>query len=211
MSEVLTLKNISKSYQSTSSHLQVLNDFSLSINKGEIVSIIGASGSGKTTLLQIAGLIDDYDSGKILINSKHLNEKKLDAIRNKHIGFVFQFHHLLSEFSALENVMLPGMIAGNASTQKAKDLLAEVGLSERMTHKPHELSGGQRQRVAIARALYNEPDILIADEPTGNLDFGTAKTILDLFLKLAKSKNLACLIATHNLEMKSISDKVIEL
>jgi lipoprotein-releasing system ATP-binding protein len=193
--------------------LPVLKGVSLHINKGELISIVGASGAGKTTLLHILGTLDRLDNGTLEMNGSiisKLNEKKLAAFRNKNIGFVFQFHHLLPEFTALENVCIPGFIGGNSKTKvetRAKELLAFLGLSERMQHKPNELSGGEQQRVAVARALINNPAIILADEPSGNLDSTTAKELHQLFFKLRKEFDQTFVIVTHNEELADMADR----
>jgi len=182
---------IEKSYE----NLKVLKGVQVNINPGEIVSIVGASGAGKSTLLHIMGTIDSADSGSLSINNTEitrLSSKELSAFRNKYIGFVFQFHHLLPEFSAVENVLIPTMIAKSntkANKKRAKELLAYLGLSERLKHKPNELSGGEQQRVAIARAIINQPKVIFADEPTGNLDSENSNDIHQLFFDLRKQFN----------------------
>lgn len=202
-------KNIHKSYN----HLHVLKGVSLEIKKGEIISIVGASGAGKTTLLQILGTLDKPDSGEIIMNDVNigqLNERKLSEFRNKQIGFVFQFHHLLPEFTALENVCLPAYIAGKSKTEaeiKAKDLLNLLGLSERSEHKPAALSGGEQQRVAVARALINSPAVILADEPSGNLDSASAKELHNLFFTLRSKFEQTFIIVTHNEELANMADR----
>jgi len=197
--------------------VQVLKGVDLSIQSGEIVSIIGSSGAGKSTLLHILGTLDRPDSGSIWINNQEmstLSPKKLAAFRNKHIGFIFQFHHLLPEFDALENVSIPGWIAGKnklALKERAKFLLATLGLSDRIYHKPQELSGGEQQRVAVARALINEPSIVFADEPTGNLDSKNANELHQLFLKLNKETGTSFLIVTHNEDLASLSGRTLQM
>ncbi len=193
--------------------LEVLKGVSLNIAKGELISIVGASGAGKTTLLHILGTLDTLDKGTLEMNGtmiSKLNQKKLAAFRNKNIGFVFQFHHLLPEFSALENICIPGFIAGDSKTKveaRAKELLSFLGLSERMEHKPSELSGGEQQRVAVARALINSPAVILADEPSGNLDSATAKELHQLFFKLRKELNQTFVIVTHNEELANMADR----
>lgn len=206
-------KNIFKRY----GKVEVLKGVDLEINKGEVVSIVGPSGSGKSTLLHILGTLDSADMGEVKMNNVLINSLsgvKLSAFRNKHIGFVFQFHHLLPEFSALENVCIPGWIAGKKKAEvkaEAERLLNMLGLSERMENKPNQLSGGEQQRVAVARALINKPDIIFADEPTGNLDSANAKELHQLFFDLRKKFNQTFLIVTHNEELAQLSDRVLHM
>lgn len=206
---MIKASNIHKSYGA----LNVLKGVSLVINKSEIISIVGASGAGKTTLLHIIGTLDRANSGTIEINRTNissLNDKKLADFRNKNIGFVFQFHHLLPEFTALENVCIPAFIAGVpklAAEEKAIELLSFLGLSERMDHKPSELSGGEQQRVAVARALINNPAVILADEPSGNLDSATAKELHQLFFTLREKFNQTFVIVTHNEELANMADR----
>ena len=201
--------NINKSY----GLLHVLKGVNITIEQGEVISIVGASGAGKTTLLHIIGTLDRANSGTLEIkgvNIATLSDKKLSEFRNKNIGFVFQFHHLLPEFTALENICLPAFIAGTskpAAEERAKDLIAFLGLTERMYHKPGELSGGEQQRVAVARALINSPAIILADEPSGNLDSATAKELHQLFFTLRKKFNQTFVIVTHNEELASMADR----
>ncbi|MCI5050422.1 MAG: ABC transporter ATP-binding protein [Rickettsiales bacterium] len=214
MSNVLNLKNICKTYQLGAEALDVLKDASYSIDEGQSVALIGPSGAGKSTLLQIAGLLDEATSGEVVIDGivmSNQSDKQMTAIRGAKIGFVYQFHHLIPECSALENVMMPAQIAGNANADIARQMLNEVGLGDRMTHRPAELSGGEKQRVAIARALINKPKLLLADEPTGNLDHSTADTVMELLLSLCKSHGLALLMATHNQELASRCQKIITI
>jgi len=197
--------------------LKVLKGIDLKINKGEVVSIVGPSGAGKTTLLQIIGTLMKQDEGFIKIaeiDPSKLKEEKLAAFRNKNIGFVFQFHHLLPEFTALENVCIPALIAlkkKKDATLKAKELLSFLGLSERLQHKPSELSGGEQQRVAVARALINDPSVILADEPSGNLDSANKKELHELFFKLRDNFNQTFLIVTHDKELAEMSDRKIIL
>jgi lipoprotein-releasing system ATP-binding protein len=206
-------KNIHKKYGS----VEVLRGVDVEIAKGEIVSVVGSSGAGKSTLLHILGTLDKADQGNVVMNNtvlQDLNEKKLAAFRNKHIGFVFQFHHLLPEFTALENVCIPGWLAGRKKAEvkeRAKELLTMLGLSARLENKPNELSGGEQQRVAVARALINNPDIVFADEPTGNLDSANAKELHQLFLDLRKKFNQTFLIVTHNEELAALSDRILHM
>ena len=197
--------------------LPVLKGVDIEITKGEIVSIAGSSGAGKSTLLHILGTLDIADKGKIYIDGTPvvtLNGKKLASFRNKHIGFVFQFHHLLPEFTALENVCVPGWIAGRKTKEvmeKALSLLGLLGLEDRAEHKPGELSGGEQQRVAVARALINDPSIVMADEPTGNLDSANAKELHNLFIDLRNHLQQTFLIVTHNEELAQMSDRILHM
>lgn len=217
MSKIIQLKNICQSFGKGRAKIDVLKNIDLEINSGEIVALMAQSGAGKSTLLHIIGLLEKQKSGEVLINNKTTSKKSDGAktkIRRDNIGFVYQSHHLQGEFTALENVMLPQLIA-KVNKKKAKarslELLSLVGLADRVTHRPSELSGGEQQRVAIARALANKPKILIADEPTGNLDKKTAKEVFDLLLKLVKEQNMACLFATHNQTLGKKADKIIKL
>ena len=210
---MLTARNIYKQYD----RLTVLKGVDIAITKGEIVSIVGSSGAGKSTLLHILGSLDKADRGEIIINGQHLetlNGRKLSAFRNKHIGFVFQFHHLLPEFTALENVCIPGWIAGEKKKDvviKATELLKTLGLGDRLENKPQQLSGGEQQRVAVARALINSPSIVMADEPTGNLDSANARELHQLFIDLRKKFNQTFLIVTHNEELAKMSDRILQM
>lgn len=210
---MLTAQNIHKSY----GDLQVLRGIDLTIHTGEIVSIVGSSGAGKSTLLHILGTLDKPDKGSFQIageQADRLKGKALARFRNQHIGFVFQFHHLLPEFNALENVCIPGWIAGTKRKQveeKASDLLERLGLKDRITHKPSALSGGEQQRVAVARALINSPQIIFADEPTGNLDSTHARELHELFLTLRNDLGQTFLIVTHNEELAGMSDRVVHM
>lgn len=204
-------KNIHKRYGS----IEVLKGVDLDINKGEVVAIVGPSGSGKSTLLHILGTLDKADLGVITMNNtalSGLSGKKLAAFRNRHVGFVFQFHHLLPEFTALENVCIPGWLAGRKKKeveQNARELLEMLGLAHRLQNKPGEMSGGEQQRVAVARALINKPDIVFADEPTGNLDSANAKELHRLFFDLREKFHQTFLIVTHNEELARLSDRVL--
>lgn len=197
--------------------LEVLHGVSLTVARGEIVSLVGASGAGKSTLLQIIGTLMKADEGSVTIDglsASTLGEKRLAEFRNRHIGFVFQFHHLLEEFTALENVMMPMFIGGErnaAAERRARELLDMVGMSHRYDHKPSALSGGEQQRVAIARALVNEPSVVLADEPTGNLDSATRDEIQRLFFKLRDRTGQTFLIVTHDETLANMSDRKIEL
>ncbi len=210
---MLTAKGIQKKY----GDLQVLKGVDIDIQKGEIVSIIGASGAGKSTLLHILGTLDSADSGVITINGERIEKltgKNLAAFRNKNVGFVFQFHHLLPEFTAVENVCIPGWIGGknrSAVEKKAKELLNKLGLSQRLQNKPGQLSGGEQQRVAVARALINNPAIIMADEPTGNLDSANANELHQLFITLRNDFQQTFLIVTHNEELAKMSDRILQM
>jgi lipoprotein-releasing system ATP-binding protein len=210
---MLSAKNIQKKY----GQLQVLKGVDIDIKKGEIVSIVGSSGAGKSTLLHILGTLDTAGAGEIILNNQRVDKlvgKKLAAFRNKEIGFVFQFHHLLPEFTALENVCIPGWIAGGKKKEimaKGEELLKTLGLSNRLENKPQQLSGGEQQRVAVARALINNPSIVMADEPTGNLDSKNAKELHELFIDLRKQFNQTFLIVTHNEELAQMSDRIVHM
>jgi lipoprotein-releasing system ATP-binding protein len=210
---MLTGKNIYKNY----GPVKVLKGVDIEIQKGEVVAIAGPSGSGKSTLLHILGTLDKADSGDVQMDHTTINllpPKKLAAFRNKHIGFVFQFHHLLPEFTALENVCIPGWLAGRKKKEveeKAKEVLQMLNLGHRMENKPNQMSGGEQQRVAVARALINNPDIVFADEPTGNLDSANAQELHHLFFDLRKKFNQTFLIVTHNEELASLSDRVLHM
>lgn len=210
---MIDIKNIRKSFGS----LEVLKGIDLSIQKGEIVSIVGPSGAGKTTLLQIIGTLDKPDSGSVFvdgIDTTQLSQKKLSDFRNKHIGFVFQFHQLLPEFTAIENIMIPAYIAGVGSKQarqRAEELLQFMGLSERAKHKPNELSGGEKQRVAVARALINNPDVILADEPSGSLDSKNKEELHQLFFDLRDKYGQTFVIVTHDEQLASITDRTIHM
>lgn len=204
---IFELKNISKSFRQGENILPIISDITLSLKAGEIASLVAPSGSGKTTLLQIAGLLDNPDSGQVVIDgtdySKAGDKERTLARRNK-IGFVYQFHHLLPEFSAIENVMMPELIKGHSKAiarDKSAEILSALSLSHRLNHKPSELSGGEQQRVAIARAMVGNPLILLADEPTGNLDPHTAGDVFSMMMEAANSKQMAALIVTHNHEL----------
>ncbi len=210
---MLTARDIHKKYGT----VEVLKGVDISIQAGEIVSIVGPSGSGKSTLLHILGTLDKPDRGQVTLhqmNVTNLTGKKLAGFRNKHIGFVFQFHHLLPEFSALENVCIPGWLSGNSKTQvkkRAEELLNLLGLSHRLENKPNALSGGEQQRVAVARALINTPDIVFADEPTGNLDTANARELHQLFFQLRETFKQTFLIVTHNEELAQLSDRTLTM
>lgn len=210
---MIEVQNIYKSFGT----LEVLKGVNLTVKKGEIVAIVGKSGAGKTTLLQIIGTLDRPTSGKVVIDGQDvftLNDTKLAAFRNHHIGFIFQFHQLLPEFTALENVCIPAMIARESEKEykpRAQKLLADLGLADRMNHKPNELSGGEKQRVAAARALMMSPDIILADEPTGSLDEKNKKELSNLLLQLRKEYGQTILLVTHDKELAGIADRVIEI
>lgn len=210
---VLEAKDIHKSY----GPLEILKGVNLQIPKGEILSIVGKSGAGKSTLLHILGTLDWTDRGEMIIAGqriKALNANKLAAFRNRHIGFVFQFHHLLPEFTALENVCIPGYIQRKndaAVKKRAEELLGYLGLQDRLTHKPMQLSGGEQQRVAVARALVNQPDIIFADEPTGNLDSSASKDLHQLIRQLRDDYGQTFVIVTHNKELADMSDRCLEM
>ena len=210
---MITGKNIYKRYDT----VQVLKGVDIEIKKGEVASIVGPSGSGKSTLLHILGTLDKADKGAVSMNNTNihlLTGNKLAAFRNKHIGFVFQFHHLLPEFTAMENVCIPGWLAGrkkNEVKEEAVRLLTMLGLSQRMENKPNQLSGGEQQRVAVARALINKPDIVFADEPTGNLDSSNAQELHRIFFDLRDKFNQTFLIVTHNEELAQLSDRIFHM
>mgnify|MGYP000014266360 CR=1 FL=1 len=210
---MLKLKNISKSF----GDLQILNNISLEIPKKQIASITGASGAGKSTLLHIMGTLETADAGEVIINNKNaekLNAKQLANFRNTEIGFVFQFHHLLPEFSAIENVAMPALIAGKIKSQAfetALDLLKRLNINERAEHKPHQMSGGEQQRVAIARALMNQPSVLLADEPSGNLDSKHSGELLDYLFMLRDEFDQTIIMVTHDNEMAKRCDTILDL
>lgn len=210
---MITGKGIYKAY----GNIKVLKGVDIEIKKGEVVSIVGPSGSGKSTLLHILGTLDKADEGDVVMNDIDINSlkgKKLSSFRNKNIGFVFQFHHLLPEFTALENVCIPGWLAGRKKKEVEKDawqMLEILGVSHRLENKPAELSGGEQQRVAVARALINRPAIVFADEPTGNLDTTNAKELHDLFFSLRDQFEQTFLIVTHNEELSHLSDRILHM
>lgn len=215
--EILSLKNISHIYDQENHKLKVLSNINIVIRKGEMVSLIGPSGSGKSTLLNIAGLLEKPSIGSVYLigkNCKNTNEEAKPNLRGSNIGFVFQSHRLFPEFSALENVMLPQLIMGTSKKQaesNSKELLAMLGLEKRFSHRPAKLSGGESQRVAIARAVANSPNLILADEPTGNLDPLSAQNVFDILYKVVKSLNISCLIATHNLVLAKSMDRCLFL
>ncbi|MBM9615653.1 ABC transporter ATP-binding protein [Desulfobulbus rhabdoformis] len=214
---LLAAQDLTKSYRSGSASISVLKSVELTIEPGEMTAIVGASGSGKTTLLQILGTLDMPDAGKLIFQGQELTGRSEPALaehRNRNIGFIFQFHHLLPEFTALENVMMPGLINGGSRTKiqkKAKALLSQVGLEQRMEHRSGELSGGEQQRVALARALVMDPALLLADEPTGNLDSVSGQRVFDLFKELSASLNLSVVMVTHNMELAGAMDRCLTL
>lgn len=211
---VLTLKNISKKYQQGKSIVEVLSNVNLTVMQGELVAIIGSSGSGKSTLLHIAGLLDTPNSGVVEINSINYPQNYAHIIRLHNIGFIYQRHHLLKDFTALENVAMPKLIIGNnhkSAFREAEELLVELGLANKIHNMPGELSGGEQQRVAIARSLINNPQIILADEPTGNLDPNTANEVFNLLLKTVNQKNTSIIVVTHNHEMASKMHRVYQL
>jgi lipoprotein-releasing system ATP-binding protein len=210
---MIEARNIEKHY----GNLAVLRGVNLSIAASEIVSIVGKSGAGKSTLLHILGTLDQADTGEVVINGENiskLNRAKLADFRNNHLGFIFQFHHLLPEFTALENAAMPALIAGKSQStaqKRAKELLDYLGLAERLSHKPTQLSGGEQQRVAVARALMNQPAVVFADEPTGNLDSASSKDLHDLLFKLRQDFKQTFVIVTHNAELARMSDRTLTM
>ena len=214
---VLTLKKVERSFRQGRQNLEILRDVSLSVRAGEIVALVGPSGAGKSTLLHIAGLLENPDAGSITICGEACAEMVDDertSVRRRHLGFVYQYHHLLPEFTALENIVIPQIIAGHHNSDardRGREILAWLGLAERETHRPARLSGGEQQRVAIGRAIATGPDLLLADEPTGNLDPQTADEVFDMLLRLARGANLAAVIATHNPGLASRMDRIARL
>lgn len=217
MNELIRTINLHKTYHNGSEELPVLKGIDLTVNAGEILSIMGASGVGKSTLLHILGALDRPTSGKVLYEGENIfefSDKKLDQFRSKNVGFIFQFHHLLSEFSAIENVAMGALISGSGKEEafsRANELLGYVGLSDRLDHSPSKLSGGERQRVAVARALINQPKVVLADEPTGDLDLKTSETIHDLIWQLNEQINQTFIIVTHESYLAERGDRVIHL
>ncbi len=215
--QILQLSGIERTFRQGKNRLEVLRGIDLNLREGEIVALVGPSGAGKSTLLHIAGLLEKPDSGGITIAGESCNELGDDdrtRIRRHHLGFVYQYHHLLPEFSALENITIPQIIAGirrKEARGRAQEMLEWLGLTERSTHRPARLSGGEQQRVAIGRALANAPKLLLADEPTGNLDPHTAAEVFDVLMKLARGVGLAALIATHNPNLASKMDRIVTL
>ncbi len=218
MNNIMELKNINKFYSETGNKLHILRNLNLEIKEGEFLSILGRSGSGKSTLLNIMGLLDKVDSGEIWIDKKNvssLSEDERNKIKNNFLGFVFQFHYLLNEFTALENVMIPALLHKFNNKREieneAKRLLEIVGLGDRLNHKPNQLSGGEKQRVAIARAMINKPAVILADEPTGNLDEETSEIIFSLFKKLNKEFHQTVIVVTHSKDLSLITDRQVYL
>ncbi len=213
----LALRNIKRSYGEGHAQLLVFDGANLDLNRGEMVALVGPSGAGKSSLLHIAGLLEAPDSGEVFIDGlevAHSSDKVRTEVRRAEIGFVYQFHHLLPEFDALENVMMPQLILGQgkaAAKARASELLERLGLGERMDHRPTELSGGEQQRVAIARAVANKPKVLLADEPTGNLDPRTADGVYAEFLRMIADEGLTALIATHNMELAAQMHRVVRM
>jgi lipoprotein-releasing system ATP-binding protein len=213
----LELRDVRRVFRQGGTELRVLNGIDLILSRGEVVALVGPSGAGKSTLLHVAGLLERPNGGAVLIGGEEcgsLSDERRTLLRRSEIGFVYQYHHLLPEFSALENVMLPQMIAGVARARargKAAELLDRVGLAPRALHRPARLSGGEQQRVAIVRALANEPKILLADEPTGNLDHATGDSVMKTLLDLVRQTGLAALLATHNLDLARRLDRIVTL
>ncbi|MGL5122821.1 MAG: ABC transporter ATP-binding protein [Fusobacteriaceae bacterium] len=215
---VLKLENINKTYEGANESIHIIRNLNIEIKEGDFISIMGKSGSGKSTLLNLIGLLDKPNSGKLFIDgidTIQANDLEKNIIKNEKLGFVFQFHYLLKEFTALENVMLPGLLKNYKNKdkirEKALNLLKEVGLEDRGSHRPTELSGGEKQRVAIARAMINSPKIILADEPTGNLDEETSEMIHEIFKKINKEFNQTIIVVTHSKELASITDKSLVL
>jgi len=214
---VLSVRNLSKAYSTPEGKLQILDHINLSVEQGQFVAIVGESGSGKSTLLQILGTLDHADSGELSLGEEHLHqlsEHQLAKLRNQNIGFIYQSHHLIPELSALENVMLPMLIQGKKNSfvkEKANALLFSLGLAERSSHIPAHLSGGEAQRVAVARAIINQPKLILADEPTGNLDESTAYTVFNMMKETCKNHNIAVVMVTHSRTFAKACDEVYEL
>jgi lipoprotein-releasing system ATP-binding protein len=210
---MISAKGITKRYE----QLEILKGIDLEVARGEVVSIVGASGAGKSTLLHILGTLDVPDAGTLTIAGEEVSRLKsarLSAFRNRHLGFVFQSHHLLGEFSALENILVPALIAGESRTaaeKRAQELLAQLGLADRAEHRPSEMSGGEQQRVAVARALMNRPDAILADEPSGNLDSASARSLHELFFQLRRDLQQTFIIVTHNEELANMADRKLHM
>lgn len=217
MSNIVELTDIYKSFTQGEHHLEILKGINLTIATGEMVALVGYSGSGKSTLLHIMGLLERTDRGDVMMSgipTKDLSDEKRTKIRRHEIGFVYQSHNLLPEFTALENVIIPQLIAGVSNgdaKERALDLLAKMGLKDRVEHRPSELSGGEQQRVAIARGLANRPRLILADEPTGNLDGATGNEVMDILLGLSKDEGISALIATHNNDLANRMDRTVVL
>lgn len=218
MSDILLkTEQLTRIYHQGGENLTVLHNADIEIKAGEIVALVGPSGSGKSTLLQMAGLLDHASSGRVTLDGQdttNLDDDKRTALRSKFIGFVYQFHYLLPEFSALENVVIPQMIAGKdreEAEERATDLLTQLKLNHRLTHRPARLSGGEQQRVAIARALANNPKLLLADEPTGNLDPETSDAVFEMLTQLVRNAGIGALIATHNMDLAERMDRILEV
>ncbi len=216
-SSVLILEKVRRTFRQGQQELEVLRSVDLQVHPGEMVAMIGPSGAGKSTLLHVAGLLEPPDQGRVVvgdIDCRQLNDDERTRIRRDLLGFVYQHHHLLPEFSAVENIVVPQRVAGipkKTALERAIKLLTLMGLDNRASHRPAKLSGGERQRVAIARALANVPRVLLADEPTGNLDPETAKDVFGLLIKIARGAQLACIVATHNLELAQAMDRIVRL
>lgn len=218
MTAILTGNNITKTYQDGKTTTNVLNHLDISINSGERIAIVGTSGSGKSTLLHILGGLDVPTSGEVWLHGQRindLNETQRGELRNQHLGFIYQFHHLLAEFTAIENVAMPLLMRKAVpiavARQQSIELLEKVGLGHRLTHRPGELSGGERQRVAIARALVTKPSLILADEPTGNLDYANAQAVFEILSELQKDFNTALLMVTHDRQLAHLADKQLAL
>jgi lipoprotein-releasing system ATP-binding protein len=218
MSEhIILTQDLYKTYSQDGHQVPVLKGINLKIRKGEIIAVVGPSGVGKSTLLHLLGALDRPTKGKVFLEKEeiyHLDDSGLAALRNRRIGFLFQFHHLLSDFTALENVMIPGLMRAQSQPEavfRAREILAELGLGKRLNHRPSELSGGEQQRVALARALVNDPEIIITDEPTGNLDRATGEKIYELLWRLNEAKNKTLIIATHNEHLAARAERIIRL
>ncbi len=218
MTAILTGKNITKTYQDGKTNTNVLNHLDISISSGERIAIVGTSGSGKSTLLHILGGLDVPTSGEVWLHGQRindLNETQRGELRNQHLGFIYQFHHLLAEFTAIENVAMPLLMRKSVpiavARQQSIELLEKVGLGHRLTHRPGELSGGERQRVAIARALVTKPSLILADEPTGNLDYANAQAVFEILSELQKDFNTALLMVTHDRQLAQLADKQLAL
>ena len=217
MNDFIIIENLHKKYFLDSKEIHVLKGLDFSVSRGEIICILGASGAGKSTLLHLIGLLDTPSEGKIFFDDQEvsrLNFRTLAKFRNQKIGFIFQFHHLLPEFTALENVVIPAMIARfplHKSLKKARLLLEQLGLADRIDHKPGELSGGEQQRVAVARALINDPELVLADEPTGNLDSVTGENIHNILHDLNKTRTITMIVVTHNIQLTNIASRILKL